>query len=115
MIVKCVLIIKVLNKVINIVGYDGSLPFFELQTSSSIKNQINLFVEDKLNIPHPDWLNFRELESEIQECELNLFYTCYVPKDAVNENNLKFINDYSSFSIEIQQKIQQAIRIPPYN
>ena len=112
--VKVYLILKVINgKIINVIEID---PFY-LSIDKSIDAQVSIEMQNKYNLMSA-WLDIRHVNTKILNGpagpHLGIFYSSFVPKENVNENYIKYMKDYSTVDIEIQQEDQSSLRIPHY-
>ena len=113
--VKVYLILKVINgKIINVIEIK---PFDLSIEDKSIDAQISKEALSKYNLMSA-WLDIRHVNTKILNGpdgpHLGIFYSSFVPKENVNENYIKYIKDFSTLDIEIQQEVQSSLRIPPY-
>jgi len=111
--VKVYLILKVIDgKAINVIEI---LPF-DLMIDKSIDVQISKELLSKYNLMRA-WLDIRHVNTKIllgDSPHLAIFYSSFVPKENVNENYIKYVKDFSTLDIEIQQEVQSSLRISPY-
>ncbi len=111
---EVILILKVLDKrILYFVTREGFLPYFELGEESTIYNQISLYLKTNFNIVS-SWLDLRFVNVEIIDKTLHIFYSSFVPKEFINEDNIKLVNDVSDFDPQIKQNIQQSLRLHVY-
>lgn len=109
-----IIILKVLqNKTVSFIIQGNALPTFLLNDSSTIHSQISDYLKNYFNIMS-SWLDIRFVNLEVIDKELYIFYSSFVPKEYLNESNITLTNDVSQFDSEIQQSIQQSLRLSPY-
>lgn len=114
--VQVYLILKVIDKTINVIGVDNHLPEFVLLDYTNIDTQINDFLKSEFNLMGI-WLDIKHVSTKIlqsPEPHLAIFYSSFVPKDFTNDKGIQYIKEFSSMDVEIQQEIQSSLRIPAY-
>ena len=112
--VNVILILKVLqNNNVSFILQRNALPVFLLSDSSTIHSQISIYLKSYFNIMS-SWIDIRFVNIEVIDKELYIFYSSFVPKEYLDENDITLTNDVSQFDSEIQQNIQRSLRLSPY-